>query len=71
MIARVLDALADSAVSRTVAVVSPHAPATTRTLNDRLADETAGPCRVIEATGEGYVTDLSVGLEAVGGVAVT
>ncbi|WP_066418440.1 NTP transferase domain-containing protein [Halorubrum aethiopicum] len=71
MVARVLDALADAAVTRVVAVASPHAPDTRRALRDGLAAEAAVPCTVLDGSGEGYVADLEVGLSAVDGPAVT
>lgn len=71
MVARVLDALADARVARVVAVASPHAPDTRRALRERLGEETAVPCTVLNGSGEGYVADLEVGLSAVDGSAVT
>ena len=71
MIDRVLDALATARITRVVAVVSPHTPATTSRLRDDLAETVAVPCTVVEGSGDGYVTDLGVGLDAVGTPAVT
>lgn len=71
MIARVLDALADSGVARVVAVASPHAPETRHALRSGLAEEAAVPCTVLDGSGEGYVADLEVGLSAVDGPVVT
>ena len=63
MVDRVLDALSESAVDRTVAVTSPHAPATQEYVMDRVA--------TIETPGEGYVPDLGVALEHVSGAVLT
>ncbi|MFC4553283.1 MULTISPECIES: NTP transferase domain-containing protein [Halorussus] len=59
MVERVADALADSRVDTTYAVVSPHAPATREYAAAR---DSLG---VVETPGEGYVADLQVALETV------
>lgn len=71
MVGRVLDALAAARITRVVAVVSPHTPATADQLHDELAEAVAVPCTVLEGSGDGYVTDLNRGLDTVGGPAVT
>jgi adenosylcobinamide-phosphate guanylyltransferase len=58
MVDRVLDALAESDVERTYAVVSPNAPETRAYLEGRTP--------TIETPGEGYVADLGYALEHVG-----
>lgn len=63
MIDRVLAALADSRVDTIHAVVSPHAPTTRAHLEDRLPF--TGRLSIIDAPGQGYVTDLQYALEAV------
>ncbi|MGB9965104.1 NTP transferase domain-containing protein [Halobacterium hubeiense] len=55
MVDRVRDALAESRVDATYAVVSPHAPETRAHVD----------LPVIETPGEGYVADLTTALEAV------
>ncbi|MFB6268924.1 MAG: NTP transferase domain-containing protein [Halobacterium sp.] len=57
MVDHVRDALAESRIDTTYAVVSPHAPET----HAHVADELP----VIETTGEGYVADLMTALETV------
>jgi adenosylcobinamide-phosphate guanylyltransferase len=59
MVARVADALAESRVETTRAVVSPHAPETRRFA------ENCDDLVPVETPGEGYVADLQVALEAV------
>jgi len=71
MVGRVLDALAAARITRVVAVVSPHTPATADRLRDELAEAVAVPCTVLEGSGDGYVTDLNRGLDTVSGPAVT
>lgn len=71
MIARVLDALAGSRVDRVVAVTSPHTPATTEALRGALGNIDGVACSVHVGSGEGYVADLRIGLDAVDGPAVT
>ena len=58
MVDRVRDALAESRVDATYAVVSPHAPAT--------RDHLAGDLPLVETAGEGYVSDLLTALDEVG-----
>lgn len=58
MVDRVRDALADSRIDATHAVVSPHAPGTHA--------HVAGDLPVVETAGDGYVADLSTALDAVG-----
>lgn len=57
MVDHVRDALAESHVESTYAVVSPHAPETRAHLADHLS--------IIETAGDDYVADLQVALEAV------
>jgi len=57
MVDRVRDALADSRVGATHAVVSPHAPAT--------RDHLDGELPLVETPGDGYVADLGVALGTV------
>ena len=72
MVARVLDALAEAdGVDRVVAVASPDAPATRRALRGDLGDDVDVDCTVRDGDGDGYVSDLTVGLDAVDGPAVT
>ncbi|MXR41881.1 NTP transferase domain-containing protein [Halobaculum sp. WSA2] len=59
MVDRVLDALAGSRVEGVHAVVSPHTPATARHLIGR------DDLTVIEAPGNGYVSDLGYALERI------
>ncbi|MFC4449046.1 NTP transferase domain-containing protein [Halorussus aquaticus] len=59
MVARVADALAESAVETVHAVVSPHAPETREFVAQR------DSLSAIETPGEGYVADLQIALEAV------
>jgi len=61
MVDRVLDALAESRVGTTRAVVSPHASATRAHLADERED-----IAVIDAPGDGYVADLQYAMEAIG-----
>ncbi|MFB6072508.1 MAG: NTP transferase domain-containing protein [Halobacterium sp.] len=63
MVDRVRDALAESRVDATHAVVSPHAPAT--------HEHVAGRLPVVETPGDGYVDDLLVALEHVDQPALT
>ncbi|WP_254538108.1 NTP transferase domain-containing protein [Halomarina litorea] len=56
MVDRVLDALTDSDVERTVAAVSPNAP--------RTADHVRERVPTVETPGEGYVADLTHALDA-------
>jgi adenosylcobinamide-phosphate guanylyltransferase len=65
MIDHVLDGLHESGVDEVHAVVSPHAPETARR-----ARETLG-LPVIEGTGDGYVADLGLATERVGGPVLT
>jgi adenosylcobinamide-phosphate guanylyltransferase len=71
MVGRVLDALADARVTRVVAVVSPHTPETADRLRGELTEAAAVSCTVLDGRGDGYVTDLNRGLDAVGKPAVT
>jgi adenosylcobinamide-phosphate guanylyltransferase len=59
MVARVANALAESRVETTHAVVSPHAPETRRFA------ENCDDLVPVETPGEGYVEDLGTALEAV------
>lgn len=59
MVERVRTALEGSRIERTWAVVSPHTPKTTAHL-----EQTHGSESVLETPGEGYVTDLTVALDA-------
>jgi adenosylcobinamide-phosphate guanylyltransferase len=59
MVTHVADALAESRVETTYAVVSPHAPETREYVADR------GRLRTIETPGEGYVEDLQAALAEV------
>lgn len=71
MVGRVLDALTAARITRVVAVVSPHTPETADRLRDELTEAVAVPCTVLDGSGDGYVTDLNRGLDAVGKPAVT
>lgn len=71
MVGRVLEALDAARVTRVVAVVSPHTPATANRLRDELAEAGTTPCTVLDGSGDGYVTDLGAGLDVVGEPAVT
>lgn len=64
MVDRVLGALADSGVETVHAAASPNAPATRRALGDR-------PVDCIDTPGEGYVEDLQVALDVLGGPVLT
>ncbi|WP_435094966.1 NTP transferase domain-containing protein [Halorubrum sp. N11] len=64
MVDRVLDALAESRIEATHAVVSPHATRTRDHLADRASDTPS--LSVVEAPGNGYVADLQYAMEAVG-----
>jgi len=57
MVDRVRNALAESRIDTTYAVVSPHAPQT--------RDHLDGALPLVETPGDGYVADLGVALEAV------
>lgn len=63
MVDRVAEALAGSDVARIYAVVSPNAPETRAHVSERLS--------TVETPGEGYVADLGVALDRVGGPVVT
>lgn len=66
MVDRALDALAESRVETTHAVVSPHAPATREHLLERRQGGERPGLRVIDAPGDGYVADLQYAMERVG-----
>ena len=64
MVDRVLDALAESRIETTHAVVSPHATRTRERLAERAS---ASPSlSVVDAPGDGYVADLQFATDAVG-----
>lgn len=65
MVDRVVDALADSRIETVYVVVSPHTPRT-RSRLDRRGNEPGPPdLAVIDAPGDGYVSDLQYAVEAV------
>ncbi|MGQ3328523.1 NTP transferase domain-containing protein [Halorubrum sp. FL23] len=63
MVDRVLDALAESRIAATHAVVSPHATRTRAHLAERATDSPSPP--VVDAPGNGYVADLQYAMDAV------
>jgi len=64
MVDRVLDAIAESRVEATHAVVSPHATRTREQLSERASESPS--LSVVDAPGNGYVADLQYATEAVG-----
>jgi len=64
MVDRVLDALAESRVGATHAVVSPHATRTRAHLSERASESPS--LSVVDAPGNGYVADLRHATDAVG-----
>lgn len=73
MVDRVRAALAGARIDRVHAVVSPHVPDTRAHLTDDGTDANAdaGALSLIDAPGEGYVTDLGHALDAVGRPSLT
>ncbi|WP_144925054.1 NTP transferase domain-containing protein [Halorubrum salsamenti] len=64
MVDRVLDALAESRIEATHAVVSPHSTRTRTHLAGRASESPS--LSVVEAPGNGYVADLQYAMDAVG-----
>ncbi|MFB6244605.1 MAG: NTP transferase domain-containing protein, partial [Halobaculum sp.] len=73
MVARVLDAVHESRTERTVAVGSPHTPATRAYVEEPPADAPVAvhSADYLEAPGEGYVADLAYALDRVDPPVVT
>lgn len=64
MVDRVLDALAESRIETTYAIVSPHAPRTREHLRRR-GEQGRVDLSVVDAPGDGYVSDLQHAVETV------
>lgn len=64
MVDRVVDALADSRIGTVYVVVSPHTPRTRSHLDRRRNESRPPDLAIVDAPGDGYVSDLQYAVEA-------